>query len=104
MKQQELDAIRERLQEDMLPEDYDAMKISDIARLRMDAKRLLKYAGQLQAERDAAIKDLQAIGQRECLCACIACSYQYDADYYPCNECREHSNKWQWRGAERSEG
>lgn len=48
---------------------------------------------EMRRERDKAVSHLRAMGY------CPSCKHADNyPDFFPCSECREHSNKYEWRG------
>lgn len=63
----------------------------------------LAYIQQLEAERDAAVNQLETIS------GCLACQHaETEPDEAPCNECiaangEAVESRWQWRGVQKEE-
>lgn len=77
--------------------------IGENGQLLIEVTLLQAETKQLEAERDAAVRDL------EVLCGCMACDHaEKGPDSAPCNECTNCNgavveSKWQWHGVQKEE-
>ena len=58
-----IDGIRARYSTEMTTDDYKMLRISDIAQMRLDVKRLLSEVDRLTKAYDAAVEDLVYISK-----------------------------------------